>query len=207
MDTQTWLPGGPYYELSLLLDNATEKRVFFENIFTLFGQEKFRFRLQYPRELEARIIEYAAGSADEDNLIRTLDLPALVEIAGRRKCRLFIAELSEELVKMNLWFYGGEFDYAELQPGIRTADKPHFERFLHDLIAALNPILATIGYEEDCEVLFGLSEGFPSQGYTFEKLNLEKITNLAKGNSALEYCWINAARFDAPEAIELRLAQ
>jgi len=64
---------------------------------------------------------------------RTIDVDTSIEVAGLRKSRLHIQELSTELLKLNLWFYGSKFDVDEWnQIGLKKADKPKF-RLLFNL--------------------------------------------------------------------------
>jgi hypothetical protein len=201
-----WLQGGPFYELSFLLKNTTNKKALIDNIISKLIDNERNFQIvEIEAEFQAKINEFVQGQNDNNLVRRILDLNTKINIAGDRKFRLFIAELSEELIKVNFWFYGNTYDAIEWeQKGIKEADKPFFKAFLSVIIKKLNPILATIAYEDDCDYLFETNEIYPNQEFTIQKLTIEKIRHRIQNNAFFEYCWINGKEFGRKEDIEIK---
>jgi hypothetical protein len=200
-----WLQGGPYYELSLLLKNSIDKKSLIENIILKLGNPRYDFQImESPKKLDDKIIEYIQGDFDENSINRALDLNTIVNINGERKSRLFLAELSEELVKLNFWFFGSLYDAIEWeQKGIQEIDKPYFKDFLNILTNDFRPIIATIAYEEDCDFVFETEAPYPNIVYSIENLTIEKISHRILNNDFFEYCWINGDEFKVNEDVEI----
>jgi len=201
------LQGGPYYELSFLARNQEDKKGVVENILSKLIQ-KTQFKVINDKEaLIERIKLFVDGEQHEGDVVRSLDIDTQIEISGERKSRLFIAELSDELLKINFWFYGSQYDAIEWdQIGLKEIDKPGFRKFFDDVKEVLNPMLGTIAYEEDCSALFDSDYTWPNNYFKIKNLSLEKINKrLHRNVNEFEYCWINGHIFDLEQNIEIKM--
>ena len=89
------------------------------------------------------------------------------------------------------------------QRGIRVEDKPYFKRFLLRTINLLNPIIATIAYENSCGFVFDTEETYPNSDYVIQNLTIQKIKDKIQSDNSFEYCWINGKEFGVVENIEI----
>ncbi len=201
----TWLKGGPFYELSLLFKNPIDKIGFIENILEILRNSKLNFQIfESDKEFEDKLKNFIEGYKDDTVTIRILNLNTKIDIVGNRKFKLNVIELSEELIEVNFWFYGSLYDADEWeQKGIKVEDKPYFKRFLIGTINQLNPIIATIAYENSCDFVFDTEDTYPSSEYVIKDLSIEKIKEKIQSNDSFEYCWINGKEFGVVENIEI----
>ncbi len=202
-----WLQGGPYYELSFLIQNQEDKKNLIKEIMAKINQSS-RFKIVFQsEELEELIELYVNGDKVDGKIYRSLNINTQIKISGNRKSRLFIQELSDELLKVNFWFYGSRYDAEEWnQIGLKDIDKPEFRDFFNFIKNNLNPILGTIAYEEDCEELFSTEEISPSQFYSTKNLSLENITERVNRNvNEYELCWVNGQIFGQNENLEIEI--
>lgn len=158
-------------------------------------------------ELNDLIELYVKGDKADGKVYRSIDINTQIEISGNRKSRFFIQELSDELLKINFWFYGSQYDVEEWnQQGLNEIDKPEFRNFFKFIKEKINPILGTIAYEEDCSELFETVETSPSEFYKLANLQLDKIKErVYRNKNEFEYCWINATEFGEEENIEIEI--
>lgn len=199
------LQGGPYYELSLLFKNSIHKKTIIENIISKLTTTSYQFEItESESDLSEKINHYIKGDIDNDLIIRTLDINIKLNTSVNRIARLFLAELSEELIKLNFWFYGSPYDAIGFnQKGIQEIDKPYFKAFLIILIHEFHPILATIAYETDCDALFETIEAYPNSVYSMKNLTIKKIQQKILDDDFFEYCWINGLEFKEEQDIEI----
>ena len=193
--------------MSFLLRNQQHKERLARKILAAL-QENPAFEVITPaEELNAKIQRFAEGEKEEDKLLRTLDLNTQVEIAGSRRSRLVIAELSDELLQLSFLFFGSPHAAEEWgQLGLKAKDKPAFRAFFQNTIGLLSPVLGTMAYEEDCTELFDTDEPYPSEAYNIKNLSTEKIMARVRGDSHdFEYCWMNACEFNATDNIEVEI--
>lgn len=201
------LQGGPYYELSFLIRNQVDKESLVENILSNLNQ-KTKFNILNPKEdLHRKIRFFVAGEEGGGKFFRSFDIDTLIEISGNRKSRLFICELSDELLKINFWFYGSQYDAIEWnQIGLKESDKPEFRKFFWQAKGILDPILGTIAYEEDCSELFESAHNWPNDCYKVENLSIKTIKErLHRNKNEFEFCWIKGSQFNLDEDIEIEI--
>lgn len=204
----TWLKGGPYYELSILIRNIVPKVRLLTHILKELNHLDFPYKIiDSETEVAKKVDLYEIGERDDNLIRREFDIDAEFEISGKRKARIFIAELSNDLIKANFLFFGGEQDEGEWnQIGIKNEDKSEFRRFFDSIIKKFNPILGTIGYEVDCIELFELNETYPNVKYTINELSIDKIQRrINKSNYEFEYCWVNGNEFNENSNFEFEL--
>ena len=202
-----WLQGGPYYEISFLINNSEDKEKLLRTILSNL-KEKSTFEVVNSNdELEDKIEKYVNGEIEEEIIRRNLDVNSRLQISGSRKSRLNIMELSEELVKVNFWFYGSIYDVEEWnQKGIQEKDKEAFKEFFKSVRMILNPILGTIAYEEDCEELFLSDILSPNKYFSIKNLSIENMTERVNRNiNEFEFCWIKGQVFGKEQNIEIEI--
>ena len=200
-----WLEGGPYYELSFLIKNSEDKQSLLRTILSKLREESTFEIVNSEEELDIKIEEYVRREVDEEVIRRNIDIHSILQISGRRKSRLNISELSEELVKVNFWFYGSIYDVEEWnQKGIQQKDKEAFKEFFNSVKIILDPILGTIAYEEDCEELFLTKILSPDRYFSIKNLSIENIRErINKNVNEFEFCWINGQIFGKNQDIEI----
>ena len=128
---------------------------------------------------------------------RCLDLNIRVDLLGSRKARLYIEELSDQLLLVNLWFFGCESDAEEWdQKGIRNEDKPAFLALFNLTASLINPILGSIAYEEDAREFFPTQEASPHSDYRIENLSFDFVRKVMEERGyEFEYCWLDPTWF------------
>ncbi len=202
----TWLQGGPYYELSFLIQNSVDKAQLINNLMILVNGIELVQIITSEDEIERKKDEFINGYVYDGIIYRVLDLNTKVDVAGMRKSRLHVQELSKELVQLNFWFYGSEFDAEEWnQKGLKEGDKPEFRLLFNSLKKKIKPILGTIAYEEDCSGLFNTNNSSPHSDYSLAKLKLNEIKERVESYS-FEHCWINSKQIGNEKQIEFTTA-
>ena len=202
-----WLQGGPYYEFSFLVRNKRNKESLLKEILESLTNRVNVKIVDSPNQLTEKVDSFVKGYEDEGILRRSIDINSVIQIEGNRKSRIFIEELSEELMKLNFWFYGSEYDAEEWnQIGIKENHKPKFRELFQLIKKELNPILGTIAYEEDCSELFDTGELIPNENYKLQNLNLQYIKQRVNLNpNEFEYCWISANQIGNKNEIEIKI--
>ena len=203
----TWLQGGPYYEISFLLKNSEDKGKLLRSIISKINSQ-LAIELNHSiKELASRVLAFEQGEKDGLIIRRNIELDAITQISGTRKHRLFISELSEELIKLNFWFYGSLYDAKEWnQKGIRSIDKPAFIQFFKSAKVVLEPILGTIAYEEDCEELFMTDILSPNKYFSIKNLNINSIKERLNQNvNQYEYFWLGKGGIGNETKIEIQI--
>jgi hypothetical protein len=206
-EKMNWLQGGPYYQLSFLIRNQEDKEHLLNLILSKMSR-KADFEIVIPIDkLKEKTKTFIKGYEDEGLIRRNIDINIKIGVSGIRKSRLFIEELSDELAKVNFWFFGSRYDADEWgQLGLKEENKPEFKNFFQFVREQLNPVLGTIAYEEDCSDLFDTEEKYPSEFYKTVNLQLDKIRErIHQNKNAFEYCWINANVFGNDENIEIEI--
>lgn len=201
----TWIQGGPYYELSFLINNSEDKIELLRRILDgLVDLPSFEIR-STAKEIAEEINNYEKGQYEEKIVYRTFEIKAITQIAGKRKVRLHITELSNELIKVNFWFYGSLYDAKKWdQKGIKMEDKPYFKDFFNSVKSKLDPLLGTIAYEEDSEELFATEILSPNEFFIIKNLNLQNIrARLNMNRNEYEYFWVDKGVIENNREIEI----
>ena len=200
-----WLKGGPFYELSFLLKNQEDKHILLNDLLESLRKRTDIRLVESSAVLNEKMKLFSSGYEDDGIVRRNFVANAEIKINGKRKSRIYIEELSDELIKLNFWFYGGDADAKEWdQIGIKKSHKAGFKEFFHFIKTDLNPILGTIAYDEDCTELFKTKIPIPNEYYRLKNLELQEIkTRLKIVPNEFEYCWISSNQLDNEDEIEL----
>ena len=199
----THLLGGPYYELSFLIANSPDPGA---TVFAVLrAMEEMRAVIvvvEDPVRVAGKLADYTVGwpmDGTDSSVIRVLDIDAIARVAGRRKCRLFVKELSSEYAVLNLWFLGAKSPQVNRpEDGIHDTEKSAFQSFLHKvreaLVARLEVVAATMAYEDDADSLFDCLEPYPHPDYSRRNLYIAHMQKVMAG-PAYEYGWVSKPYF------------
>lgn len=160
-----WLSGGPYFELSLLALNKEPRTLMLPS---------------YIQKLQSikRSVEFAENKLDMEEKTKafiqhdsdSIDLNIRIAIAGKRRARFFIAELSSELIMIDFWFLADKFS----KHPITIKEKPNFKKLLEELLSVYDGMIGTIAWELDCSCLFKTNQSYPHKDYSKNNLRINK---------------------------------
>lgn len=189
----TWLKGGPLYELSFLLPNSTNKEERLTFIFN--SMNLFDTIIEFQNNTEDLVLQQRAFiefEASEDNSVNSIDLDCRIFFNPQRKGRLVIEELSEEFLKLNLSFFGSEYDAEEWhQKGLTQPIKDQLYHLFNNSFSIYEPLIGSIGYEVDVLEFFDTITTCPDKAYNRTNLNLKKISNIFEANTEFEVVFVN----------------
>jgi hypothetical protein len=176
------LLGGPFLEVSFLLDMGAESRAqLLERVLSalesLSVPVTFVHADQYPNIISqyAKDDPYVPG--DHDLLvIGEAQFPLIVHFPEKRKALLHVHEVATRTVQVLFSFYGSSFDAPEWdQRGISPDDKSKFLDLLEELLRVFRSSLGVIGYEEDCLSLFPDRLAWPNEAYQVARFDPDKM--------------------------------
>ena len=199
----THLSGGPYYELSFLIANTPDPGA--TATAALRTVEEMRaviLVVEDPLKVAGKLADYAVGlpmDETDSSVTRVLDIDAIAQVAGRRKCRLFVKELSAEYTVLNLWFLGAKSPQANRpDDGIHDAEKPAFQNFFHRVREALTErlevVAGTIAFDDDADSLFDCQQPYPHPDYSRRNLFIAHMQKVMVA-PAYEYGWVSKTYF------------
>ncbi|MFS1514413.1 hypothetical protein VQL36_18585 [Chengkuizengella sp. SCS-71B] len=174
MDDSQWLRGGPFLEVSFLLELKGEKKNIIKTILNKLSKSHNQIEV-VDEKLDSKIESFVKGYPyDEEDphtvQIYSMEVKLYVHVAGRRKATLQIEQVSSNALLINFWFFGCEFDVPEWgQKAIKIDDLPGFNNFLTDLYSNFQFKIGGIAIENDILDLFDCSEVYPNECYRFEK--------------------------------------
>jgi len=156
-----WLPGGPYFEVSILAPNRESREGLVSSFIQKLGVSRNKVELAEDRpDVEEKANTFIVHGSD------SIDLNIWATVAGKRRARFFVAILSDELVLIDFWFLGDEFSS---QP-ITKKEQPRFKRFLEEMLSVFDGIVGTLGWEADCQSLFDTKSSYPHKDYSMRNL-------------------------------------
>ncbi|NBI29048.1 hypothetical protein [Chengkuizengella marina] len=180
MDCSLWLRGGPFLEVSFLLELKGEKKNVIKTILNKLSKSHNQIEV-VDKKLDDMIESFVKGYPyDEEDphtiQIHSMKVKLYVHVAGRRKAILFIEQVSSNALLINFCFFGCEFDAPEWgQKGLKVEDLPNFTNFLTDLYCNFQFKIGGIAIEKDILDLFNCNEVFPNECYRFENINLNQF--------------------------------
>ena len=164
------LSGGPYYELSFILRKGEDIEFFIKDLLEKMSFLSFNFK-----DSKDSIINLLHEFIFKEE---PLDLNTEIEVDIKRRSRVFIQIMSNELVLVDLWFLGSIF---EDDPIIKS-NKHYFRNLLNELFIKLEAVCATINYDSDCRDLFLTDSSLPDDRYNLSKLDYDTILNQLYNN-------------------------
>jgi len=176
MQWSQWLQGGPFLEVSFLLELKEEKRKTAQDIIGRLSRIINKVEI-VDKNVDEVISFFERGYPyDEDhpqtNYIHSLRLRLYIYIARKRKAVLQIEMVSSNAIMVGFWFYGDEFDVPEWdQIGIKKEEIEDFKYFIKELYSVYEFNIGGIAMEEDVLELFGFGEAYPNECYRYENLS------------------------------------
>ena len=170
---QTWLEGGPFLEVSFLLNEVrNDKRTILQIVNKILELNTIQAAEENIEE-RAGFFEVGYDYDDESNVkMHSFELPLYIFSPIKRKSLLKIDRISSNALMVNFLFFGSVYDAPEWgQIGIRKKDVHWFILFLKNLYSIFDFKVGGIAIERDIIDLFKCHEGYPSECYLFEKLN------------------------------------
>jgi hypothetical protein len=174
LEQSQWLKGGPFLEVSFLLEHKEQQIKDILNKLTELNIEIV------DKSLTEIINDYETGYPFDDDphsvILHSLHIRLYVNFLGKRKAELQIEKVSSNSILVNFLFYGDEKDALELgQVGIKENDLKEFKTFLSKLFEVYKYKVGGIAIERYVLDLFESNETYPSEVYRYETLNPAKI--------------------------------
>lgn len=176
MEWSQWLQGGPFLEVSFLLELKEKKTKTIQDIINKLS--KVTNKVEIVDENVDEIIDffdrgYPYDEEDPQSIIlHSLRLRLYVYLSRKRKATLQIKMVSPNALIVDFWFYGDEFDEPEWdQIGIKKEEFTGFTSFLKALYSVYEFKIGGIAIEEDVLELFGFDETYPNECYRYENVS------------------------------------
>lgn len=192
MQWSPWLQGGPFLEISFLLELKEKKRETIQDI--ILNLSKVSNRIEIQDENVDEIIDffdrgYPYDKADpQTNYLHSLRLRLYVYLSRKRKATLQIEMVSSNAIMVNFWFFGSIADALEWnQIGIKKEEIADFTNFLEELYSVYAFKIGGIAIEEDILELLGLGETYPNECYRYENVSLNRL--LQEPSRSAEIIW------------------
>ncbi|MGG0174834.1 hypothetical protein [Gottfriedia acidiceleris] len=192
MQWSQWLQGGPFLEVSFLLELKKRKKETIQEI--IFNLSKVRNKIEiYDKNVDEIIDFFDRGYPfDEEDpqsiYIHSLKLRLYVYLSRKRKATLQIEMISSNAIMVNFWFYGSIFDVIEWdQIGIENEEIIDFTNFLKELYVVYEFKIGGIAIEEDIISLFGFDKAFPNECYRYENISPDQF--LQESYSFIDVIW------------------
>lgn len=175
-----WLRGGPFLEVSFLLDIKENKRKTIEHILELHSKIRDTVEI-VDNNIEEMIDSFDKGYPfDEEDpqthYIHSLYLRLYVNLTRKRKATLQIIQVSSNTIMVDFCFYGSIFDSSEWnQIGIKSDEISDFTNFLIELYSVYDFIIGGCAIEDDVLGLFEFEEAYPKECYCLDNVCPENL--------------------------------
>lgn len=176
MQWSPWLQGGPFLEVSFLMELKEKKKETIQELIDNLSKVKNRIEI-HDQNVDEIIDFFDRGySYDEEgsqtNYLHSLRLRLYVYLSRKRKATLQIEKVSSNTIMVNFWFLGTAFDALEWdQIGIKKEEITDFAKFLKELYSVYAFKIGGIAIEEDVLELLGFDEIYPNECYRFENVS------------------------------------
>ena len=172
-----WLRGGPFLELSFIIEEERLLTDLFESI-----RQASTGVVEIHHE-EERMAEFNNGNlyddADPNGLtMHQTCLKLTIHTVRTRRGLLFVERIHDRLLCLCICVYGSEFDADEWeQPGIREDELPEFDRLLRELHTEFRFLIGGIAFEEDVKCFFDTQQPWPHPDYSIENITADRIAS------------------------------
>jgi len=176
MQWSQWLQGGPFLEVSFLLELKEQKTKTIQDIINKLSKVTNKVEI-VDKNVDEIIDFFDKGYPYEEedtqtNYIHSSRFRLYVYLSRKRKATLQIEMVSSNAIMVDFWFYGDEFDAPEWdQIGIKKEEFTDFTNFLKELYSVYEFKIGGIAIEEDVLELFGFSETYPNECYRYENVS------------------------------------
>ena len=174
----SWLQGGPFLEISFIMELVTDRQSFIDNLFSKL--KSFNPAIEFAiseDELQEKLTEFYTGYPDDETdpnnkVYHQGQIPVYVDTACKRKSILSLRQISNKLIAVDFWFFGAESDAPEWgQKGIAQSQVHLFKDMLHRLYDTFHFAIGTVGYENTVTDLFDTNETWPDESYNLDNIN------------------------------------
>ncbi|MBB4823172.1 hypothetical protein HNO89_000390 [Sporosarcina luteola] len=192
MQWSEWLQGGPFLEVSFLVECKEKKKETIQDI--IWNLSKVRSRIEiYDKNVDEIVDFFDRGYPfdEEDpqtNYIHSIQLRLYVYLSRKRKATLQIERVSSNAIMVNFWFFASSFDALEFdQIGIKKEEITGFTDFLKELYSVYEFKIGGIAIEQDVLELFGSDETYPNECYRYENMSPDRF--LQKSSHFIDIIW------------------
>lgn len=178
MQSSQWLKGGPFLEVSFLVELKENKKQTIQGIIDRLSTLANRVEI-IDVNIDEKIDEFERGYPyDEEDpesiILHFLELKLFVYLSGKRRALLQIELVSSNSLMVNFIFYGDEEDAPEWdQLGIKNEEYTGLTDFLKELYGIYNFKIGGIAMEENIISLFGCEKPYPSNCYRYENMTAD----------------------------------
>ncbi|BBI34141.1 hypothetical protein [Cohnella abietis] len=176
MEWSQWLQGGPFLEVSFLMEIKEERKKTIQDIITKLS--KITYKIEIVDKNIDEIFDFFERGYPYDEgdpksfYLHSLQLRLFVCLTRKRKVTLQIEKASSNALMVNFWFFGSVFDAPEWdQIGIKEDEIKDFTDFLNELFLAYEYKVGGIAIEKDVLDLFNSNETFPNENYRYENVS------------------------------------
>lgn len=176
MEWSQWLQGGPFLEVSFILQLKEKKTKTVQDIIKKLS--KVTSKIEIVDENVDEIIDFfdRGYPYGEENLqtinLHSLRLRLYVYLLRKRKATLQLEMVSPNALMVDFLFYGDEYDEQEYdQVGIMKEEFTGFTSFLKELYSVYEFKIGGIAFEEDVLKLFGFEKTYPNECYRYENVS------------------------------------
>jgi len=192
MQEPEWLQGGPFLEISFLVELEEEKKETVQDI--IMNLSNVRSKIEIDDKNVGEMLDlfdrgYPCDEKDpQSSYMHSLQLRVYVSLSRKRRATLQIERVSSNAVLVNFWFFGSIFDASDwAQIGIKKEEMPDFTNFLKQLYSVYEFKIGGMAIEQDVLELLGLDETYPNECYRFENLVPERL--LLDSSHFIEIIW------------------
>ncbi|MFF2878628.1 hypothetical protein ACFVR2_20145 [Gottfriedia sp. NPDC057991] len=192
MQWSQWLQGGPFLEVSFLLELKEKKKETIQEVISNLLKVRNRIEI-YDKNVDEIVDFFDRGYPfdEEDpqsNYMHSLRLRLYVYLSRKRKATLQIEMVSSNAIMVNFWFYGSNLDDMEWdQIGIKNEEIIDFTNFLKELYFIYEYKIGGIAIEENVISLFGLDGVYPNECYRYENISHNRF--LQESYSFIDIIW------------------
>lgn len=188
-----WLQGGPFLEVSFLMEIREEdKKKLIHSVLNNLSLLPQKIEI-VDEDMDEKIDCFLKGepfdeSAPTTPMMHSLKLHLYVQLTRRRKATLQIEKVSSNGLIVNFWFYGSTYDALEWgQIGINDDEYVDFTNLLKSLFSVYGFKVGGIGFEVDVLDLFNCSETYPNECYRSENMSPNDI--FKNGSQFIHIVW------------------
>jgi hypothetical protein len=176
-----WLQGGPFLEVSFILELKEGEKQTVKSIINKLTKCT-NTKIEFIDKNIDEIIDFFQTGYPYDEVdphtiyLHSLSLRLFVHLSKKRKATLQIEKVSSNSLLVNFWFFGSQFDAPEWeQIGVKEEEILDFTNFLTELYIIFEYKIGGVAIEEDILSLFSCNEMYPNEFFRFENLTPEKF--------------------------------
>ncbi|MAG47540.1 hypothetical protein CL617_02965 [archaeon] len=174
----SWLEGGPYLEVSFLLENKSNRITFIKEILDKLKNIPYKYQIK-ANNLKKEIDKFSEGYPYDENdpntyQIHSVEIPLTINISKERKSKLYFEEVSENTIQINFCFLCDTNKSKEDKK--EDKDILAYTKFLSSLYEIFKFPIGVISVENDCVTLFYDSDkAWPHEDFKISNIDLPQI--------------------------------